>query len=48
MDALSAFRLLAVIAMLIFYAPEARSPWFVFAFACACELASIYGFVQGA
>ena len=42
------FWLLAVTAMLIFYTPEARSPWFVFAFACACELASIYGFVQGA
>ena len=30
------FWLLAVTAMLIFYTPEARSPWFVFAFACAC------------
>ena len=48
MDPLSAFGLLAVTAMLIFYALEARSPWFVFAFACACGLASIYGFVQGA
>ncbi len=34
--------------MLVFYALEARSHWFVLAFAVACGLASIYGFVQGA
>ena len=48
MDPLSAFGLLAVTAMLVFYALEARSHWFVLAFAVACGLASIYGFVQGA
>ena len=48
MDPLSAFGLLAVIAMLVFYALEDRSPWFVLAFAGACGLASIYGFLQGA
>ena len=48
MDSLSAFGLSAVIAMLVFYALEARSPWFVLAFALACGLASIYGFLQGA
>ena len=48
MDTLSAFGLSAVIAMLVFYALEARSPWFVLAFAGACGLASIYGFLQGA
>jgi len=48
MDSLSAFGLSAVIAMLVFYALEARSPWFVLAFAGACGLASIYGFLQGA
>ena len=48
MDSLSAFCLSAVIAMLVFYALEARSPWFVLAFAGACGLASIYGFLQGA
>jgi len=47
-DPLSAFGLLAVTAMLVFYALEARSHWFVLAFAVACGLASIYGFVQGA
>ena len=34
--------------MLVFYALERRSSWFVFAFALACALASIYGFLQGA
>ena len=48
MDSLSAFGLSAVIAMLVFYALEDRSPWFVLAFAGACGLASIYGFLQGA
>ena len=48
MDTLSAFGLSVVIAMLVFYALEARSPWFVLAFAGACGLASIYGFLQGA
>jgi hypothetical protein len=34
--------------MLVFYALEKRSPWFIFAFAVACALASVYGFLQGA
>jgi hypothetical protein len=34
--------------MLIFYALENRSPWFIFAFALACALGSVYGFLQGA
>ena len=48
MDRLTIFGLLAVVAMLVFYALEDRSPWFVFAFAVACALASVYGFLQGA
>ncbi len=48
MDAISAFGLFAVTAMLVCYALEARSPWFILAFAGACGLASIYGFAQGA
>jgi hypothetical protein len=48
LTALSAFGLFAVTAMLIFYALERRSPWFIFAFALACGLGSIYGFLQGA
>ncbi|HKR94348.1 MAG TPA: hypothetical protein VJW55_03250 [Candidatus Angelobacter sp.] len=48
MNALNIFGLLAVTAMLAFYALEKRSPWFILAFAGACVLASIYGFLQGA
>ncbi len=48
LDALTLFGLLAVSAMLLFYALEDRSPWYIFAFAIACGLASIYGFLQGA
>ena len=48
MTLLSTFGLFAVTAMLISYALEKRSPWFVFAFALACVLASVYGFLQGA
>lgn len=48
MDPLSAFGLFAVTAMLVCYALEDRSPWFILAFAGACALGSIYGFVQGA
>ena len=48
MDGLAAFGLLAGTAMLGFYALEERSPWVGLAFAGACVLASIYGFLQGA
>ncbi len=48
MDWLTVFGLGAVTAMLVFYAFEDRSPWFVLAFAAACALGSIYGFLQGA
>jgi hypothetical protein len=47
-DALTAFGLASVTAMLVCYALEDRSPWFVAAFAAACALASAYGFLQGA
>jgi hypothetical protein len=48
MTALNAVGLFAVTAMLVFYALEKRSPWFIFAFALACVMASVYGFLQGA
>lgn len=48
MDALTAFGLFAVTAMLICYALEDRSPSFTLAFAGACALGSAYGFLQGA
>ena len=48
MDLLTAFGLFAVTAMLICYALEDRSHWFILSFACACALGSTYGFLQGA
>jgi hypothetical protein len=48
MDALSLFGLFAVTAMLACYALEDRSHWFIAAFAAACALGSVYGFLQGA
>jgi NADH:ubiquinone oxidoreductase subunit 6 (subunit J) len=48
MDHLTLFGLLAVTAMLVFYALEKRSHWFILAFAGSCLLASAYGFLQGA
>ena len=47
-DGLTLFGLAAVSLMLVFYAFEDRSPWFVLAFAGACALGSVYGFLQGA
>ena len=48
MDDLTLFGLFAVTAMLVTYALEDRGVGFVFAFAGACVLAAIYGFLQGA
>jgi hypothetical protein len=47
-DGLTAFGLLSVTAMLLFYALEDRNPAYILAFAGACGLASLYGFLQGA
>ena len=47
-DRLTLFGLIAVTAMLVTYALEKRSPWFVLAFALSCWLGSAYGFLQGA
>jgi hypothetical protein len=40
MDGLTLFGLLAVVAMLVFYALEDRMPWCILGFAAACVLAS--------
>lgn len=48
MSGLTAFGLFAVTAMLVTYALERRSRWFILAFAVACLLGSVYGFLQGA
>ena len=48
MDRLTLFGLFAVTAMLVTYALEKRSPWFILAFALSCLMGSAYGFLQGA
>ncbi len=48
MDRLTLFGLFAVTAMLVCYALESRSRWFILAFALSCGLGSAYGFLQGA
>ncbi len=47
-DLLTLFGLFAVTAMLVFYALEKRSHWYILAFAGSCVLASAYGFLLGA
>ncbi len=48
LDGLTLFGLLSLSVMLVFYALEHRSHWFVLAFAGGCIAASVYGFLQGA
>ncbi len=48
MDGLTLYGLFAVTAMLVTYALERRSRWYILGFAGACGLGSIYGFLQGA
>jgi hypothetical protein len=48
MTLLTIVGLFAVTAMLVCYALEKRSPWFILAFALSCGLGSAYGFLQGA
>ncbi len=48
MSALTLFGLVSVSLMLLFYALEHSSPWFVLAFAVSCLSSSVYGFLQGA
>jgi len=47
-NTLTLFGLFAVTAMLVTYALESRSTWFILAFAVSCALGSAYGFLQGA
>lgn len=48
MDPLTAFGLVAVTLMMVFYALEHRAKGYILAFAGSCLLASAYGFLQGA
>ena len=47
-NTLTLFGLFAVTAMLVTYALESRSTWYILAFAGSCALGSAYGFLQGA
>jgi hypothetical protein len=47
-DILTIFGLFAVTSMLVTYALEDRSPWYILGFAAACLLGAMYGFLQGA
>ncbi len=48
MDAMTAFGVVAVSSMLLFYILEPRDAVFVFGFAIASLAASLYGFLVGA
>lgn len=48
MDLLTIFGLYTVTIMLVFYALEKRSHWYILAFSISCLLGSLYGFLQGA
>jgi len=47
-NALNLFGLFAVTAMVVCYALERCSHWFILGFAFSCALGSAYGFLQGA
>ncbi len=47
-ELITAFGVVAVGAMMVFYALEARGRGFILAFAGACVLSSVYGFLAGA
>jgi hypothetical protein len=48
MNLLTIFGLFAVTSMMLCYALENRSHWFILGFAVSCVMASVYGFLQGA
>ena len=48
MNGLTVLGLVAVTMMLVSYALEKRSHWFILAFSGSCVAASVYGFMQGA
>ncbi|MCA1724273.1 MAG: hypothetical protein LC748_08530 [Thermomicrobia bacterium] len=47
MDTLTLFGAVAVSIMLLAYALEQRSPWWLVVFALACAASSSYGFLAG-
>ncbi len=47
MDGLTLFGASAVTVMLIAYALERRSPWWILVFAAACAASALYGWLAG-
>jgi hypothetical protein len=47
MNSLTLFGATAVTGMMVAYALESRSPWWVLAFAAACAASSVYGWLAG-
>ncbi len=47
MNTLTVFGACAVAIMLLSYALELRSPWWVLVFALACAVSSLYGWLAG-
>jgi hypothetical protein len=47
MNPLTLYGAAAVSLMLVSYALEKRSPWWILVFACACAASSSYGFLTG-
>lgn len=48
MDALTAFGVVAVGSMMVFYTLESRSRWWTLAFALGCWTSAVYGLLVGA
>ena len=48
MNILTLFGLVAVVAMVTFYALEKKSHWYILWFSISCLAAAVYGFLQGA
>ena len=47
MDGLTAFGIVSIGAMMVFYALESQSPWCTLAFALACWSSASYGLLAG-
>lgn len=48
MDLFTAFGFVAVSCMLVCYALEMRSEWYVLGFSASCVAAAVYAYIQGA
>lgn len=48
MSGVAGLELAAVTAMVVTYAFEKKSPWFILGFAASCQMASVFSFMQDA